>query len=141
MLGTSSQFDIALATECNDVKQRASVGQILDQAGKWGREQPMFGPLHAQRMVRCTPWPVPGDVATPGAAPTAPTMLVLGSAIDARGVLDGTKRAAAALHTTQFVSWQGTGHGSYPRTGCVSDVVQGFLLDGAVPQSSVLCPP
>jgi pimeloyl-ACP methyl ester carboxylesterase len=141
MLGTSSQLDIALATNCNDVKQRASVGQILDQAGKWGSEQPMFGPLLAQRMVRCTPWPVPGDVAMPGAAPTAPPMLVLGSAIDARGVLDGTKRAAAALHTTQFVSWQGTGHGSYPRTGCVSDVVQGFLLDGVVPQSSVLCPP
>ena len=141
MVGPSGQFDIGLATECNDVKQRASVAQVLELAGKWRTEQPMFGALLAQRMVRCTPWPVPSDVAVPGPAPTAPPMLVLGSAVDARGGLEGTKRAAAGLRTTQFVSWQGTGHGSYPRTGCVTDVVQGFLLDGVVPQSSVLCPP
>jgi hypothetical protein len=66
---------------------------------------------------------------------------VIGTAADPRGALDGSRRTADSLATARFISWQGAGTGAYPRTPCVTRVVDAMLLKGVVPESGTLCPP
>ncbi|MBN9195586.1 MAG: alpha/beta hydrolase, partial [Microbacterium sp.] len=46
-----------------------------------------------------------------------------------------------ALVTARLVTWQGTGTGSYPRTPCVTGVVDRMLVQGEMPQADTVCPP
>jgi pimeloyl-ACP methyl ester carboxylesterase len=130
LVGPNGRFDIALATTCNDTSQRVSPPQVLALARKWQIEHPMFGSLAAQQLLLCTAWPVPAEPARVGPADQAPPMLVLATAISPRGPLQGYQRAADQLAPARVVSWQGAGRDAYP-----------LLVDGTVPDASVLCPP
>lgn len=141
LTGLNGRFDLALATTCNDNPQRAAPPQVLDLLNKWKTSHPLFGAMAAERLLLCSAWPVPGAPATPGPADAAPPMLVLGAARNPRQPLEGYQRAADQLVTAKLVNWQGAGQGAYPRTGCVTNAVNGLLLQGQVPQASVLCPP
>jgi hypothetical protein len=66
---------------------------------------------------------------------------VLATALSPRSPLAGYQRAADQLAPAKVISWQGAGRDSYPRTPCVTAAVNGLLLNGVVPDSSVLCPP
>ena len=52
-----------------------------------------------------------------------------------------TTKPADSLATARFVSWQGAGTGAFPRTACISGLVDSMLIDGVVPDSGTLCPP
>jgi hypothetical protein len=98
----------------------------------------------ALRLMACAPWPTVTD---PPVAPQGPLppMLVLGTANDPRGPAEGSRRAADALPSARFLSWQGAGTGAYPRTPCVNDAVGRLLVDGVGStdgvERSLLCPP
>lgn len=141
LLGADGRFDLALATACNDTTQRVSPPQVLQLVGKWQTDHPLFGPWAAQRLLLCTAWPVPTEPAKVGPADDAPPMLVLATAVNPRGPLQGYQRAADQLAPARVVSWQGAGRDAYPRTPCVTAAVNALLVDGTVPDASVLCPP
>lgn len=141
VIGPNGRFDLALATVCNDTAQRVSPPQVLQLVRRWQTDHPLFGPLAAQRLLLCTAWPVPGNPAKAGSALGAPPMLVLATALSPRSPLAGYQRAADQLAPAKVISWQGAGRDSYPRTPCVTSAVDGLLVDGVVPDSSVLCPP
>ena len=141
VLGPNGNFDVALATDCNDTTQRVAPTQALELIRSWGNDLPLFGPPAAARLLICGPWPVPAERAPSGPAAAAPPLLVLGTAADPRIPLDGVLRASASLSSARFVSWQGAGHGAYPRTPCVSGAVHALLIDGTAPAGNVLCPP
>ena len=71
----------------------------------------------------------------------AAPMLVIGTAHDPRGPLEGARRLATTTPGALFLSWQGAGTGAYPRTTCVTTVVDGMLVDGVPPPDGTLCPP
>jgi pimeloyl-ACP methyl ester carboxylesterase len=141
LLGLNGRFDLALATRCNDTAQRVSPPQVLQLAGKWRVDHPLFGALMAQQLLMCTAWPVPSNPARVGPAVGAPPMLVLTAAASPRVPEQGYQRAADQLSPARVVNWQGAGRGAYPRTPCVTAAVDALLVDGAVPDASVLCPP
>ena len=141
ILGPNGRFDLALATTCNDTAQRISPPQVLQLVNKWKVDHPLFGPLEAQRLLLCTAWPVPASPAKVGPADRAPPMLVLATALSPRSPLQGFQRAADQLLPAKVISWQGAGRDSYPRTPCVTAAVNSLLIDGVVPDTSVLCPP
>ncbi|MGQ0480890.1 MAG: alpha/beta fold hydrolase [Pseudonocardia sp.] len=141
LLGPNGRFDLALATACNDTAQRVSPPQVLQLVRKWQTDHPLFGAWAAQRLLLCTAWPVPAEPARVGPADDAPPMLVLATAVNPRGPLQGYQRAADQLSPARVVSWQGVGRDAYPRTPCVTAAVNGLLVDGTVPDASVLCPP
>jgi pimeloyl-ACP methyl ester carboxylesterase len=141
VLGPDGNFDVALATHCNDTTQRVAPTQALELIQRWGAELPLFGPPAAARLLLCGPWPVPAERAPSGPAAEAPPLLVLGTAGDPRTPLDGAQRASASLSSARFVSWLGSGHGAYPRTACVADAVHALMIDGTPPGANVLCPP
>ncbi|MDQ2707584.1 MAG: alpha/beta hydrolase [Actinomycetota bacterium] len=141
LLGTNGRFDLALATMCNDTAQRISPPQVMQLVRRWQVDHPLFGPLTAQRLLLCTAWPVPADPAKVGPADRAPPMLVLATALSPRSPLQGYQRAADQLAPAKVVNWQGAGRDSYPHTPCVTAAVDALLVDGVVPDTSVLCPP
>jgi hypothetical protein len=141
LLGLNGRFDLALATRCNDTAQRVSPPQVMQLAAKWRVDHPLFGALMAQQLLLCTAWPVPSNPARVGPAAGAPPMLVLTAAASPRVPAQGYQRAADQLSPARVVNWEGAGRGAYPRTPCVTSVVDALLVDGTVPDASVLCPP
>lgn len=141
VIGPLGRFDLALATDCNDTTQRVSPPQVLKLVERWQVEHPLFGALMAKRLMMCSAWPVPTDPAETGPAQGAPPMLVLGTAHSPRVPREGVQRAADQLIPARMVTWQGAGRTAYPRTPCVTEAVNALLVDGTVPQASVLCPP
>ena len=141
VVGPRGRYDGMLATSCNDTRRRLAPGEIGDLAQRWRTSYPMFGGLFAARLLACAPWPTGGPPPPSGQADGAPPILVIGTAADPRGPLDGSRRTADSLATARFLSWQGAGTGAYPRTSCVSTVVEAMLIDGMVPESGTLCPP
>lgn len=139
--GPRGRFDAMLATSCNDTRRRLSPGEIAELTASWRTAYPVFGTTLALRLVACAPWPPAGDPVPAGRAEGAPPILVLGTAADPAGALEGSRRAAEGLVPARFLSWQGAGTGAYPRTPCVTGVVDAMLLDGVVPPTGILCPP
>jgi pimeloyl-ACP methyl ester carboxylesterase len=141
LTGPRGLFDGMLATSCNDTQRRLAPGEIGEVGQRWSNAYPMFGTTFALRLLACAPWPTGRAAPLAGQAEAAPPILVIGTAADPRGALDGSRRTADSLATARFVSWQGAGTGAYPRTPCISAVVDAMLLDGVVPESGMLCPP
>lgn len=141
LAGPRSRFDGMLATTCNDTHRRLAPGEISGLAERWRTTYPLFGGVFALRLAACAPWPTGGGGTAVGPADGAPPILVIGTAADPRGSLDGARRAAESLSSATFLSWLGAGTGAYPRTPCVTSVVDAMLLDGSVPQPDTLCPP
>jgi pimeloyl-ACP methyl ester carboxylesterase len=141
VVGPAGGFDGMLATRCNDAPRRMSPGEVAELAADWRIAHPLFGGTLALRLLACAPWPAGGPAPVEGPADGAPPILVVGTAADPRGPLEGSRRTSESLSTARFLSWQGAGTGAYPRTGCVSAVVEAMLVDGVVPRSGTLCPP
>jgi pimeloyl-ACP methyl ester carboxylesterase len=141
LVGPRGQFDGMLAASCNDVRRRLSPGEISDLAQRWRTTYPLFGGTFALRLLDCAPWPAGGPAPATGQADGAPPILVIGTAADPRGPQDGSRRTADSLASARFLGWQGSGTGAYPRTPCVSAVVDAMLVGGVIPQAGTLCPP
>lgn len=141
LTGPRGLFDGMLATSCNDTRRRLAPGEIGAVAERWRTAYPIFGGTLALRLLACAPWPTGRTAPVTGRADGAPPILVIGTAADPRGALDGSRRMADSLGPARFVSWQGAGTGAYPRTACVSRVVDAMLLDGVMAEPGTLCPP
>jgi pimeloyl-ACP methyl ester carboxylesterase len=141
LTGPRGLFDGMLATSCNDAQRRLAPGEISDIAERWHTAYPVFGSTFAMRLLACAPWPTGRPTPAAGQAEGAPPILVIGTAADPRGALDGSRRTADSLATARFLGWQGAGTGAYPRTACVRQVVDAMLVGGTVPESGTLCPP
>jgi pimeloyl-ACP methyl ester carboxylesterase len=139
--GPRGLYDGMLATTCNDSQRRLAPGEVEEIAQRWTAAYPTFGATFALRLLACAPWPTGREGPLTGQAEAAPPILVIGTAADPRGALDGSRRTADSLATARFISWQGAGTGAYPRTPCISGVVDAMLLDGVLPDSGTLCPP
>jgi len=134
-----SRLDATLATRCNDTLSRLSVDQTNKVINDLRVKYPVFGPIAAQQLAWCGPWPVRREpLPEPGAAGTPP-VLVASTAADPVTPEQGTARAAAQMPSAVRVAWQGAGHGALA-SPCVADAVRAFLLDGRVPHDGTLCP-
>ena len=141
LLARGGVFDVNLATTCNDVQRRMTPVEVGELTGRWRAAYPLFGATMAQRLLTCGPWPPAPGTLPPTASPSLPPMLVIGTAHDPRGPLDGSRRVAQATDGALFLSWQGAGTGAYPRTPCVTAAVDALLVDGTPPADGSLCPP
>jgi pimeloyl-ACP methyl ester carboxylesterase len=140
-LAKGGEFDVALATSCNDVRRRMTPAEVGELTTRWRTDYPMFGATMAQRLLACAPWPPVTAAAPPDPGAGLPPTLVIGVAHDPRGPLEGARRLAETTSGALFLSWQGSGTGAYPRTACVTAAVDGLLVDGVPPVDGTLCPP
>jgi pimeloyl-ACP methyl ester carboxylesterase len=140
-LGQRGRYDAALATDCNDTRNRIAPAQIQDLARKWQAAYPLFGGSFAADLVACAPWPTGGTGPQAPAPPDLPPLTVIGSAAGPRAPMDAARAVAQSLPSAVFLGWQGAATGAFPRTQCVSSVVDNMLVDGKLPDPSTLCPP
>ncbi|SDC43618.1 alpha/beta hydrolase [Actinokineospora iranica] len=136
-----AMFDATLVTKCNDTRSRLSTQQLTGAAKDWNTRFPVFGALVAEWLAVCSPWPVPSNPLPRPSAPTAPPIVVLGTATDPVTPLSGTEHAAQQLATAALVTWQGAGHGALGASPCASAAALAFLTDGKVPRDGTVCPP
>ncbi len=134
-------LDGELVTGCNDTASRLPPEQVSKLAQDWQTKHPLFGVLFAQQLVLCGPWPVPAQPLPDTDLAGAPPVLVLSTAADPVVPAAATERAAQHLSQAVLVSWQGGGHGAFPRVSCTTTLVQRFLVDGQVPEDGTVCPP
>jgi hypothetical protein len=116
------------------------VERVASISTDWQSKYTLFGGLFAQQLLLCAAWPVPAQPLPTPRAQGAPPILVLSTAADPFTPQQGTARAATQLESAVLVGWQGSGHGAFPRTPCITSVVQLFLVDARVPANNGVCP-
>lgn len=141
VVGPRGRFDGTLAVACNDSAARFSPIEVGELAVRLGAEHPLAGGAFALDLLACSPWPTRTSTASVDPAGGLPPILVIGTAADPRAGLDGSRRTAGSLPTGVFLDWQGAGTGAYPRTPCVTGVVEAMLVGEQIPTSGTLCPP
>ncbi len=90
----------------------------------------------------CEHWPV--EVGTrpvgPVAAPLAPPILVVGNRGDNATPYEWAVAVAEQLESGVLISYDGNGHGSYGPSGCVTGIVDEYLVNLTVLTGDVDCP-
>ncbi|URN15112.1 MULTISPECIES: alpha/beta hydrolase [Streptomyces] len=132
------------AINCVDTRQRFTAEQVRARLPRFREASPVFGELLAWGMLGCSQWPVPGRSDRPDvSAPGAPPILVVGTTGDPATPYEGAAAMASALGegVGVRVTYRGEGHGAYNGgDACVRRVVDGYLLDGKVPEPGTVCP-
>jgi pimeloyl-ACP methyl ester carboxylesterase len=125
---------------CNDVTERLN-GTSLQQAAAASKQKaPLFGPFWVSLVGLCGGWPAPTAAAGAITANGAPPIVVLGAVQDPVAAYSSVQSLAAGMSSAVLLSWQSPTHGSYPASPCVTDLVNGYLLRGAVPKTGQVCP-
>ncbi|MEU5507782.1 alpha/beta hydrolase [Streptomyces fungicidicus] len=141
--GYSNLVPANVAINCADDKPRYTAGDVERVLPDFRAASALFGEYLAWGLVGCTDWAVAGaadhpDVRAPGAAP----ILVIGNTGDPATPYEGARRMAQALGRGVGVelTYKGQGHGAYDsRNRCVRAAVDGYLLDGKVPEAGTVC--
>jgi pimeloyl-ACP methyl ester carboxylesterase len=141
MLGPRGRYDAALATDCNAAQNRIAPAQIADLARKWQAAYPLFGADFAADLLACAPWPTGGARPQAPVPPDLPPLAVIGTAAGPRASMDSARAVAQLLPSAVFIGWEGAGTGAFPRTQCVTSLVDNMLVDGQMPDAGTLCPP
>ncbi|MFE7748295.1 alpha/beta hydrolase [Streptomyces sp. NPDC057428] len=131
------------AVNCADSKQRFTLEQTRKALPRFREASPVFGDYLGWGLLACTGWPVTGawetpDVSAPGSAP----ILVIGNTGDPATPYAGAKAMAAELGKGVGIelTYKGEGHGAYNGgSTCVQKAVDGYLLEGRVPESGTVC--
>ena len=131
-----------LGVQCQDRPAQADVDVWRAQYEEAQEIAPTFASA-ASLDVICTAWghysetdPLPQDVHAEGAAP----ILVVGTTGDPATPYKWSEALAEQLDSAQLLTWQGNAHCAYGRgSSCITKAVDGFLLDGQLPEDNLTC--
>lgn len=102
---------------------------------------PVFGESTVLGEVGCSVWPVPAtDAPHLIAAPQAPPIVVVGSTGDPVTPYAAAQHLAAQLAHGVLLTRDGSGHTGYGASTCISQKVDAYLLNLAVPPPATSCP-
>lgn len=130
-----------VAINCLDYRSDASAEALAAEAAELARLAPVFGPSMSYGALGCANWPFPSTrervgIAATGSAP----ILVVGTTNDPATPYVWAQSLAEQLENGHLVTYDGEGHTAYNKSNaCVNDAVDGFLLDGDVPETDPLC--
>ena len=131
-----------LGVQCQDRPAQADVDVWRAQYEEAQEITPTFASA-ASLDVICTAWghysetdPLPQNVHAEGAAP----ILVVGTTGDPATPYKWAEALAEQLGSGQLLTWQGNAHCAYGRgSSCITKAVDGFLLDGQLPEDNLTC--
>jgi hypothetical protein len=101
----------------------------------------VFGRIFAWSMISCSEWPIQPEQPAPiidgaGAAP----IVVIGTTRDPATPYHWAEALAGQLQSGVLVSRDGDGHTGYHMgNDCVDEAIDGYLVDGTVPQDGLSC--
>lgn len=138
----ASNSTVALtAINCLDLPVNADPAAMDAEAEKLIAASPTFGRFFAYGEIACDVWPVDavgvrGPLAAEGAAP----ILVVGTTGDPATPYAWSVALAEQLESGLLLTFDGEGHTAYGRSNdCVTDAVDGYLIDGVVPEDGLVC--
>lgn len=130
-----------LAINCIDYPYNDDPATMRAQAAEIEAAAPTIGRYMTFGDIGCANWPYKfsGDrreIRAEGAAP----ILVIGTTNDPATPYVWAKSLAAQLESGRLLTYEGEGHTAYNKSNdCVNDVVNDYLLAGALPESDPRC--
>ena len=137
----SNIMEAIYAVNCLDRPDAGDAAQIEAFAQKLSTEAPTWGRYLAWSDVPCGVWPIPAtgksDKIT---ADGSPPIVIVGTTRDPATPYEWAQRLRAQLAHGVLVTRDGDGHTGYPRSSpCVDRAVDGWFIDGTVPQDGLKC--
>jgi pimeloyl-ACP methyl ester carboxylesterase len=137
----SNIMEAIYAVNCLDKPDTADPVKIKAFADKLTAEAPTWGRYLAWSDVPCGVWPVPATGKSDKiVAEASPPIVVVGTTRDPATPYEWAQRLRAQLAHGVLVTRDGDGHTGYPRSSpCVDKAVDGWFIDGTVPQDGLKC--
>lgn len=133
------------AVTCLDRPALGGADHAASLATDWTKVAPTFGPSFAWSSLPCWQWPVPGQSSSklkPFAARGSGPILVVSTKYDPATPYEWGVQVSRELANATLLTYDGDGHTAYYMgSRCVDDVVDGYLLNGTMPASGVVCQP
>ncbi|GAA1717852.1 alpha/beta hydrolase [Isoptericola hypogeus] len=129
------------AVNCLDDRGTTDVDEMRANAAEIEDVAPTMGRFFAYGGVTCADWPYPEaeqefDLHAKG----APPIVVVGTTNDPATPYVWAEGLADTLETATLVTYEGEGHTAYGRSNdCVAKAVEGYLVDGTVPEDGLTC--
>jgi pimeloyl-ACP methyl ester carboxylesterase len=136
----SNLFDANLAINCADTDQTVDESEIRRLAEEWNEKYPLFGAGSAVGLYACDVWQAERTPLPERDAEGSDPILVVGNEGDPVTPLQGAEDLAEDLDGASLLIWQGDGHTAYPKTDCVTQAVDSYLIDLKVPMDGLTCP-
>jgi pimeloyl-ACP methyl ester carboxylesterase len=136
----TNETDANLVVHCADSAERPTDATVKNALADWRHRYPLFGPFHALQLLSCRGWATPRHPLPKISAGTAPTILVVSARYDPVTPYGGAQQLVRALGHAVLLTWNGHAHTAYPRTDCLNNAVDAYLISGAVPPAGTSCP-
>lgn len=138
----SNLMDALLTIDCADTptKQQPGETEIKSLVADWNQKYPLFGAGEAVSLYTCSPWKIPRTPLPQRDAAGSAPIVVVGNTGDPVTPMQGATDLARDLKTGVLLTWQGQGHTSYPKSQCLIDNVDRYLIDLAAPHNGLTCP-
>lgn len=134
----SNWFDGQIVIGCNDSSQRVTDALVASAAAAWSVKYPLFGNAAAAQLYRCYDWPASGHPVPGVTAAAAPPILVIGTVHSSTAPYAAAGQFAREVGSGVLLTWNGDGQTAYPRTKCVSEIVNEYLITATAATGS--CP-
>ena len=138
----SNTLEANIAINCLDARSSAKPEDMAKQNAKVLEASPILGRYWQNGAILCEQWPYPvAEHPASYSAKGAPTIMVIGTTGDpATPYQQAVSLAHDVLSKGFLVTFKGEGHTAYGRSNeCVSDAVDGFLIDGKLPAKEPVC--
>ena len=129
------------AISCADDPTAISPSQVAAQEPAFEKVSPTFGDVFAWGLTTCDGWQVKSEPRDRSVhAKGAPPIVVIGTTRDPATPMKWAEDLAGQLDSGVLVRRDGDGHtGYHAGNTCVDRAVEGYLIDGTVPEDGLSC--
>jgi pimeloyl-ACP methyl ester carboxylesterase len=135
----SNILDANLAINCADSTTKLTDAVVRSALASWRAKYPLFGSSLALGLLGCEQWQAPRHPLPPVRAAGAPPILVIGTVHDPATPYASAQVLARQLVSGTLLTWNGEGHTAYPKTACVRQAVDSYLVT-VKPPHAASCP-
>jgi hypothetical protein len=130
-----------IAVNCLDYVSTSTRDTLHAEAAELARLAPVLGPQMSYGGTSCSQWPFEATrVRVPIAASGSAPIVVVGTTNDPATPYKWAQALASQLENGYLVTYNGEGHTAYNKSNaCVNDAVDGYFVDGTVPESDPHC--
>lgn len=137
---TDNSTEAFYAVTCLDRPYGGTVDDVRRLADEWAAEAPTFGPSLAWSLLTCADWPGDGERIMKTTAAGSNPILVVSTTRDPATPHAWGQILVDELENGHLLTYDGRGHTAYQRgSGCVDEVVDDYLLTGALPEDGTVC--